>query len=52
MNVKRYNKATAAVLAGAVTTVIGGFLAIDAEVLGAVQTLLTAVLVWLVPNAA
>ena len=52
MALKRYNKMTAAVIAGATTTVVGAFLAIDVEVLGAFQSLLTAVLVWLTPNEA
>lgn len=48
--VKRFNKATAAALAGAAATVIGSFLVINPETLSAVQTVLTAALVWLVPN--
>ena len=52
MKLKRYNKATAAMLAGAATATLGALLAVDGETLGAVQTLLTAVLVWLVPNGA
>lgn len=51
MTIKRFNKATAAVLAGAVTTIAGALFAVDGETLGAIQTLLTAALVWLVPNA-
>lgn len=50
MNIKRFNKTTAAVLAGAATSVVGGFVAVDGDALAAVQTLLTALLVWLVPN--
>ncbi len=50
MSLKRYNKATASVIAGAAATVIGAILDIDVEVLGAFQSLLTAVLVWLTPN--
>ena len=49
---KRYNKATAAALAGAATAVIGSVFAIDAETLSAFQTVFTAALVWLVPNLA
>lgn len=51
MSFKRFNKTTAAVVAGAAASVVGGFVAVDGEALGAVQTLLTALLVWLVPNA-
>jgi hypothetical protein len=47
---KRYNKATAAALAGAATAVIGAIFVIDAETLSAIQTVFTAALVWLVPN--
>ena len=52
MKLTRYNKASAAVLAGAATTAIGALLTVDGETLGAFQTLLTALLVWLVPNRA
>ena len=45
-----YNKATAAVVSGAVVTIIGAFWHPDPTVLGAVQTVLTALLVYLVPN--
>jgi len=46
------NKTTAAVLAGAIVTVIGGvgLVELSPEVKGAVQTLVTAVLVFIVPN--
>lgn len=47
---RKFNKATAAVVAGAVVTIVGTFVTIDAEVMASIQTLLTAVLVWLVPN--
>jgi hypothetical protein len=50
MTFKNFNKATAAMLAGAATTIVGGFVNVDGEALGAAQTLLTALLVWLVPN--
>jgi riboflavin synthase alpha subunit len=50
MRISRFNKTTAAVVAGAATSVIGGFLAVDGDSLAAAQTLLTALLVWLVPN--
>ena len=46
----KLNKTTAAVVAGAVATLIGAFVAIDAEVMASLQTVLTAALVWLVPN--
>ena len=42
---KKFNKATAAVVAGALVTLIGAFVALDQEALGAIQTLLTAALV-------
>lgn len=48
---KRYNKTSAAVLSGAVIAVIGAFVELPAETLAAIQTLITAVLVWAVPNA-
>jgi len=47
---KRYNKATAAVLSGAIVTVIGSAMVLDQELSQALQTLITAALVWLVPN--
>lgn len=46
----KFNKATAAVLAGAVVTIIGAFVSIDPDVMASIQTVLTAALVWLVPN--
>lgn len=49
---KRYNKATAAALAGAATAVIGSIVSVDGETLSAFQTVFTAALVWLVPNLA
>ena len=45
-----YNKTTAAVLAGAVVTIVGAFWQADPTVLGALQTLVTAGLVYAVPN--
>ena len=45
-----YNKTTAAVLAGAVVTIVGAFWQPDPTVLGALQTLVTAGLVYLIPN--
>lgn len=46
----RFNKATAALVAGAIVSVVGSFLALTPEVQGAAITLITAALVWLVPN--
>ena len=46
----RFNKATAAALGTAVTTVIGAVWAPGSEVLAAVNTLIVAGLVYLVPN--
>lgn len=51
MSIKKFNKTTAAVLAGAIVTVIASFYVMDAELQGAVQTLITAALVFLVPNS-
>ncbi len=47
---KKYNKATATVVAGALTAILGSFVLVDQEVLVAIQTLVTAILVWFVPN--
>lgn len=47
----KFNKATAAILAGAVVTVVGAFFSLDADLLGALQTVLTAALVYFVPNS-
>jgi len=52
MRLKQYNKATAAMLAGAATAALGAVLAVDGETLSAMQTLLTVLFVWLVPNGA
>lgn len=49
---KQYNKTTAAVLSGAAVSILGAVFVLDAELLGAIQTVLTASLVWLVPNRA
>lgn len=46
----KWNKATAAVVAGAVVTLIGAFVALDPELMGAIQTVLTAALVYFIPN--
>ena len=45
-----YDKAAAAAIAAAATTVIAALTTLDSEVVGAIGTLLTAGLVWLVPN--
>ena len=47
---KRFNKATAAVLAGALVTAAAAFWPLESELQGALQTVLTTALVWLVPN--
>ena len=47
---KRFNKATAAAVAGAVVTVLGAVFALDADLQGAIQTVLTALLVYFIPN--
>ena len=46
----RLNKTTAAVISGAVVSIVGAFFDPAPEILAAAQTLLTAALVWLVPN--
>ena len=46
----RSDKAGAAVLAGALTSLLAHFTTLDAETLGAIGTLLTAGLVYFVPN--
>lgn len=45
-----YDKAAAAAIGSAVTTVIAALTSLEGEVIGAIGTLLTAALVWLVPN--
>lgn len=48
---QKFNKATAAAIAGGIATVVGAvWVALDPEVLAAAQTVLTALLVYLVPN--
>lgn len=49
---KQYNKATAAALAGALVTLAAAVWPLGSELQGALQTVLTTALVWLVPNAA
>ena len=46
------NKAGAATLAGALVTLLVNFVDLTPDVQGAIQTLLTAFLVWLIPNIA
>ena len=48
--IQQSNKATAAIVAGAVMTIASAFAPVDPEVLAASQTALTALLVWLIPN--
>ncbi|MEQ9607027.1 MAG: hypothetical protein RLN99_05105 [Kiloniellaceae bacterium] len=45
-----YDKAAAAAIGTAATTIIAALTTLDPEVVGAIGTLLTAGLVWLVPN--
>lgn len=45
-----YDKAAAAAIGTAVTSIIAALTTLDPEVVGAIGTLLTAGLVWLVPN--
>ncbi len=49
---KKMNKTTAAVFAGALVTVLGSLVVLDPGIQGAIQTLLIAALVWAVPNVA
>ena len=50
MAMKQFNKASAAAIAGAAVTVLGAFVVLDQEVLGAIQTVLVTLLVYFVPN--
>lgn len=45
-----YDKAAAAAIGTAVTAVIASLTSLDSEVVGAIGTLVTTALVWLVPN--
>ena len=45
-----YDKAAAGAIGAAITTVIASLTTLDPEVVGAIGTLITAGLVWLVPN--
>lgn len=52
VKLRQYNKVTAAVVAGAVVTLISAVVSLDPTVQDAIQTLLTALAVWAIPNAA
>lgn len=45
-----YDKAAAAAIGASITTVIAALTTLDPEVVGAIGTLVTAGLVWLIPN--
>lgn len=45
-----YDKAAAAAIGAAVTSILAAVTVLDPDVVGAVGTLVTAGLVWLVPN--
>ncbi|MEO3429753.1 hypothetical protein AAFN88_12885 [Pelagibius sp. CAU 1746] len=45
-----YDKAAAAAIGTAATTVIAALTTLDPEVVGAIGTLITTGLVWLIPN--
>ena len=47
---KKFNKTTAAVVAGAIMTGVGAVFVVDQQLAQAVQTILTAGLVWLFAN--
>lgn len=47
-----YNKAGVAALSGALITIISSFVSLDPEVMAAIQTLATVLVVWAVPNKA
>ncbi|MEK9662055.1 MAG: hypothetical protein VW644_10015 [Alphaproteobacteria bacterium] len=44
MSIKRFNKTSAAILAGAAASIVGSLVAVDGDALAAGQTLLTALL--------
>lgn len=46
----QFNKTTAAILAGAVVTIIAAYFPLTPAVIGAAQTILTALAVFLIPN--
>ena len=45
-----YDKSAAAALGTAVTTILAAVTTLDSEVIGAIGTLVTSGLVWLIPN--
>ncbi len=45
-----YDKAAAAAIGAAVTTILAAVTTLDPEVIGSIGTVITAGLVWLVPN--
>lgn len=47
---QKWNKASIAAIAGAIATAVSVTLGLTAEVQGAIATVMTTVLVWLVPN--
>ena len=47
----KMNKTTSAVLAGAIVTLIGALFPVDNTVLQSLQTILTAAIVYYIPNA-
>ncbi len=47
---QKFNKATAAVIAGAIATAVGAFFGLAPELIGSIGTVLTAALVYFVPN--
>lgn len=49
---RKFNKATAAALSGALVTIIVAFWPINNEVQGALHTIITTILVWWVANEA
>lgn len=50
MKWKRYNKASAAALAGIIVGGVGIFLETDPKLLVSLETIIATFLVWLVPN--
>ena len=50
MNAQRFNKASAAAIAGAVVTILGSYFALSTELSGALQTVIAAGLVYAVAN--
>lgn len=50
MHMQRYNKTTATAVAGAIVVLVGAFFELSVEQSGALQTVITATIVWFVPN--